>query len=82
MFSGKCVTVITGGNSSERDVSLVSGQCVYQALAKLDIQTKLLRIADLNDLMSNLSKKPRSKLRGIEKQSVKDLIGVDQHAEA
>jgi len=27
------------------------------------------------------SKQPRSKLRGIEKQSLKDLIGVDQHAE-
>jgi len=27
------------------------------------------------------SKKPRSKLRGIEKQSLKDLIGVDRHAE-
>ena len=27
------------------------------------------------------SKKPRSKLRGIEKQSHKDLIGVDRHAE-
>jgi len=28
-----------------------------------------------------MSKKPRSKLRGIEKQSLKDLIGVDRHAE-
>jgi len=55
MFSGKCVTVITGGNSSERDVSLVSGQRVYEALVKLGIQTKLLRISDLNDLMSKLN---------------------------
>lgn len=55
MFSGECVTVITGGNSSERDVSLVSGQRVYEALVKLGIQTKLLRISDLNDLTSKLN---------------------------
>ena len=54
MFSSKCVTVIAGGNSSERDVSLVSGQCVYKALVELDIQTRLLRISDVTDLVSKL----------------------------
>jgi len=56
MLNGKCVTVITGGDSSERDVSLVSGQCVYQALVELGTQATLLQITDLNDLVSRLDK--------------------------
>jgi len=69
----------------------------YQGLPRMRKLNKaskaVVQYADLSDIVKMLnmegggsrmelvSKKPRSKLRGIEKQSLKDLIGVDRHAE-
>jgi len=48
------VGVICGGDSPERDVSLVSGRQVYKALEELKTQVVLLEIKSLDDLMSEL----------------------------
>ena len=42
-------------NSSERDVSLVSCECVHQAFVELGIQMKLLSICDLNEVILKLN---------------------------
>jgi D-alanine-D-alanine ligase len=44
--TGRCVAVLCGGNSSERDVSLVSGAAVAEALASLDVPFELYELVD------------------------------------
>lgn len=48
------VTVLAGGDSTERDVSLVSGQCVYEAFRQLELPVKLLVVDDVDDLLQHL----------------------------
>ena len=50
------VGVICGGDSPERDVSLVSGRQVYKALEELKAQVMLLEIESLVDLTPELPK--------------------------
>ena len=48
------VTVISGGDSSERIVSLSSGQQVYEAFLKAGRPAVLMEIDDIDDLASRL----------------------------
>ena len=50
MESVKKVIVICGGSSSEREISLQSGQGVYKALCDLGYETTLIDFNDLKDL--------------------------------
>lgn len=54
MNSLETVTVISGGNSSEREVSLSSGRQVYEAFLEAGRPAVLMEIADLSDLASHL----------------------------
>ena len=50
MENVKKVIVICGGSSSERDISLQSGQGVFKALCELGYETTLKDFNDLKDL--------------------------------
>ena len=54
MDKSATVTVISGGDSSERTVSLSSGRQVYDAFLKAGRHAVLLEIDDLSDLASHL----------------------------
>jgi len=55
MSKPQVVTVLAGGDSPERDVSLTSGRDVYKALHELGVPVRLLEIQDLEDLRRHLS---------------------------
>lgn len=44
--TGRCVAVLCGGNSSERDVSLVSGAAVADALESLEVPFEIYKLVD------------------------------------
>ena len=48
------VTVLCGGDSPEREVSLVSGQGVFAALREFGTQVELLQVEDTADLIRHL----------------------------
>ena len=50
MENVKKVIVICGGSSSEREISLQSGQGVFKALCELGYETTLKDFNDLKDL--------------------------------
>lgn len=54
MYTSTTVTVISGGNSSERIVSLSSGRQVYEAFREGRRPAVLMEIDDINDLASRL----------------------------
>jgi len=54
MYTSTTVTVISGGNSSERIVSLSSGRQVYEAFREGGRPAVLMEIDDINDLASRL----------------------------
>ena len=47
-FKNKVITVLCGGNSQERDVSLRSGHNVYEALIRLGYQAEIRDPIDIN----------------------------------
>jgi len=54
MYTSTTVTVISGGDSSERIVSLSSGRQVYEAFREGGRPAVLMEIDDINDLASRL----------------------------
>lgn len=59
MSKAKKVTVLYGGTSSEREVSLVSGKAVGQALKEAGYDVKLVDVSsDVADLVKSLHPKP------------------------
>ena len=55
MNSKKHIGVLAGGDSPERDVSLVSGNSVHKALLESDHDSRLILIDTLDDLVSQLT---------------------------
>ena len=55
MSRPQVVTVLAGGDSPERDVSLVSGSDVYRALHEVGVPVRLLEVQDAEDLRRHLS---------------------------
>ncbi len=48
------IGVLSGGDSSEREVSLISGQRVHSALHELGEQCELIEVDNLDDLVQGL----------------------------
>lgn len=46
------IAIITGGNSSEREVSLQTSEAVSQSLKTLQISHEILTISDYRELLS------------------------------
>lgn len=54
MSKRRTVGVLAGGDSPEREISLISGKHVYESLLRSDRKVKLLEIESLDDLVPSL----------------------------
>lgn len=72
------IVVLAGGISTERDVSLVSGKLIYEALKKVGHQVVFLDVYLGYELSDEEKAMPVSDLFGIEKEWTKGIAAVSE----